>query len=251
MATKGVVRGGMATHASTARREHRRHSSMCMARSARAAATPAPAHKVRSVRMHAFNPNDPMTWNQPEDEPMPAPTDEPPTTFLSEADLSALLSTPMGTSPTSVEAVQVVQAAVAPAKQPVSAGPEDAREAIAQGLARYGEGDHTAALQLFETALTLPGTGTLRDRKKQRELSDGEKMSALYNIACCHSRLDDARNGLIALAGALEAGFDDFATARSDADLATLRSEAQFEGLLQRFQPAAPSGPFGFIQKLF
>lgn len=103
-------------------------------------------------------------------------------------------------------------------------------------------------------------------------------MSALYNIACCHSRLDDARNGLIALAGALEAGFDDFATARSDADLATLRyvrsltarvsggmrssltaagatglhrSEAQFEGLLQRFQPAAPSGPFGFISKLF
>jgi hypothetical protein len=57
-------------------------------------------------------------------------------------------------------------------------------------------------------------------------LPPGEKTSALYNIACCHSRLDDAQKGLIALAGALEAGFDDFATARSDADLATLRRAA-------------------------
>jgi hypothetical protein len=168
--------------------------------------------------MHAFNPNDPMTWNQPDDQPMPAPSDQPPTTFLSEEDLSALLSappvplcslavllcvhdatadspprpiimagTPMGTSPNSVEAVQVVQAAVAPPKQPVWAGPEDAREAIAQGLARYGQGDHSAALQLFETALTLPGTGTLRDRKKQRELSEGEALPTHLSVTvhCC------------------------------------------------------------------
>jgi len=102
--------------------------------------------------------------------------------LISSSTIVIMAGTPMGTSPTSVEAVQVVQAAVAPAKQPVSAGPEDAREAIAQGLARYGEGDHTAALQLFETALTLPGTGTLRDRKKQRELSDGETLPAHLSV---------------------------------------------------------------------
>ena len=54
----------------------------------------------------------------------------------------------------------------------------------------------------------------------------GEKISALYNIACCHSQLGDTRNGLVALAGSLEAGFDDFNTARTDPDLAPLRYAA-------------------------
>jgi len=67
-------------------------------------------------------------------------------------------------------------------------------------------------------------------------------MSALYNIACCHSRLDDARNGLIALAGALEAGFDDFATARSDADLATLRYALRFSSVCMCVRPVCSTG---------
>jgi len=56
MATKGVVRGGMATHASTARREHRRHSSMCMARSARAAATVRSPYPLRTCSPRGANP---------------------------------------------------------------------------------------------------------------------------------------------------------------------------------------------------
>jgi hypothetical protein len=48
-----------------------------------------PPRAARSLRVRAFNPNDPMTWNQPED--APTPTLEPPT-FLSEADLKAMLS---------------------------------------------------------------------------------------------------------------------------------------------------------------
>lgn len=39
-------------------------------------------------------------------------------------------------------------------------------------------------------------------RDKPRLVSDGEKMALLYNIACCHSQLQDARSGLVALAGA-------------------------------------------------
>lgn len=31
-------------------------------------------------------------------------------------------------------------------------------------------------------------------------------MALLYNIACCHSQMQDARSGLVALAGALLAG---------------------------------------------
>lgn len=43
-------------------------------------------------------------------------------------------------------------------------------------------------------------------RDKPRLVSDGEKMALLYNIACCHSQMQDARSGLVALAGALLAG---------------------------------------------
>jgi hypothetical protein len=38
-------------------------------------------------------------------------------------------------------------------------------------------------------------------RDKPRLISDGEKMASLYNIACCHSQLQDARSGLVALSG--------------------------------------------------
>lgn len=40
-----------------------------------------------------------------------------------------------------------------------------------------------------------------RCRDKPRLISDGEKMALLYNIACCHSQMEDARSGLVALAG--------------------------------------------------
>eukprot|EP00889_Picochlorum_renovo_P007156 jgi/Picre1/34186/NNA_001660.t1 len=72
-------------------------------------------------------------------------------------------------------------------------------------------------------------------------------MAALYNIACCQSRLAqdeedaeerDARiqNSLIALAGCLEAGYDNFDQIRSDDDFALLRGEEKFEGLVSRFE---------------
>lgn len=38
-------------------------------------------------------------------------------------------------------------------------------------------------------------------RDKPRLISDGERMAALFNIACCHSQLGDSRSGLVALAG--------------------------------------------------
>lgn len=37
-------------------------------------------------------------------------------------------------------------------------------------------------------------------------LSEGELTAALYNIACCRSRLGDVENGLVAIAGAVEQG---------------------------------------------
>jgi Flp pilus assembly protein TadD len=52
--------------------------------------------------------------------------------------------------------------------------PDDAEEAIARGMQLTTKGDYAEALALFEMALTLPGTGTRRDRVKARELSEGE-----------------------------------------------------------------------------
>jgi hypothetical protein len=49
-------------------------------------------------------------------------------------------------------------------------------------------------LRLSPSSLTAP-------RDKPAGASDSEKMAALYNIACCHSQMQDTRSGLVALAG--------------------------------------------------
>mmetsp|Transcript_9783 Transcript_9783/g.24908 ORF Transcript_9783/g.24908 Transcript_9783/m.24908 type:complete len:215 (+) Transcript_9783:125-769(+) len=127
---------------------------------------------------------------------------------------------------------------------------EDARGAIALGLKLYADGDYEEAYALFTKVVKeqVPGTGTKRFRDKPPAPSEGEKMAALYNIACCQSKMGDMDTALAAFAGALEKGFEDIATARSDPDLAQLREDERFEGLLARLAPAATgSGPFGWL----
>ena len=38
-------------------------------------------------------------------------------------------------------------------------------------------------------------------RDKPPAISNGEKQAALYNIACCHSRMGNLQDGLLALKG--------------------------------------------------
>eukprot|EP00775_Hariotina_reticulata_P007503 gene7503-7713_t len=114
--------------------------------------------------------------------------------------------------------------------------PETAKEAIDLGLVLCKQGKWDRALAVFEKGLSLPGTGVKRFRDKPRLISDGEKMALLYNISCCHSQQQDARNGLVALSGCLETGYTDFIQVRSDPDLEYLRTDPRFEGLLDRFQ---------------
>ena len=135
--------------------------------------------------------------------------------------------------------------------------PSDARGAIQIGLSLTDAGDYVAALPYFEQALELPGTGLKRYRDKPNLISNGEKMAALYNIACCQSQMaklaaaenDDEKkeeciaNGLVALAGALEAGMDDYATLRGDTDLDMLRGE-KFDRLTGAFEKKS-RGLFG------
>ncbi|GFR49541.1 hypothetical protein Agub_g11585 [Astrephomene gubernaculifera] len=128
--------------------------------------------------------------------------------------------------------------------------PETAREAIDQGNQLAKQARWQEALVLYERALTLPGTGIKRYRDRPPQASDGERAAALFNAACCQAQLGDMRAGLVALAGCLEAGYDDFQQLRSDPDLAPLRGDERFEGLLRRFErPSAPLG--GFLGGLF
>lgn len=114
-----------------------------------------------------------------------------------------------------------------------AADPEDARGAIALGLKLFESGDYESALQLFDKSLGLPGTGMVckdaccrvlacapgcatlrclptgikRFRDKPPMISDGEKQAAYFNIACCQSKLGNIKDGLIAVAGCIEAGY--------------------------------------------
>lgn len=116
--------------------------------------------------------------------------------------------------------------------------PADARSAIAYGLELYNDKrDYEAAQEQFDRVLSgeLPGSGVKRWRDKPAAISDGEKIAALYNIACCQAQLGNTQNGLIALAGALEAGYTNFQQIQSDPDLNPLRADPKFEGLIKKF----------------
>ena len=54
---------------------------------------------------------------------------------------------------------------------------------------------------------------------------------------CCYSRLDDTQSGLVSLVRAMEAGYDDYQNIRADPDIAPLRADARFEGIVARFEP--------------
>ncbi|CAG9461246.1 unnamed protein product [Pedinophyceae sp. YPF-701] len=126
----------------------------------------------------------------------------------------------------------------------------DARSAIAVGIQVYAEGRYEDALEIFEAALSKPGTGVKRFRDKPAEISPGERAAALYNCACCHSRMENVRPGLVAIAGALESGFEGFKELRTDPDLQYLRDAdpEKFEGLVGRFDPGtAKPGLFGAV----
>ncbi|GLC45823.1 hypothetical protein PLESTB_001151700 [Pleodorina starrii] len=129
--------------------------------------------------------------------------------------------------------------------------PETAREAIELGNKYAKAARWQEALAVYEKALTLPGTGLKRFKDKPRLISDGERSAALFNIACCQAQLGDLRSGLVAMAGCLELGYDDFAQLRSDPDLEPLRQDERFEGLLKRFERSSSSPLSGFMGAFF
>lgn len=137
--------------------------------------------------------------------------------------------------------------AVRPARRPATAAraSETARGAIDAGLTKFEAGDPTAALAEFNRAFTLPGTGLKRFRDKPAGLSDGETQAAHYNAACAHAALGNVDAALASLTAAIAAGYDDAqarATLESDPDLAKLRADPRFAGVMQRVAAARKKG---------
>jgi tetratricopeptide (TPR) repeat protein len=116
-------------------------------------------------------------------------------------------------------------------------GPQRAREAIDLGLQLFAAGNYKAALDNFSLSLELPGSGLMRMAGSPREIScasPGEENSALYNMACCWSRLGEMASGITCLEALLDNGFEDYQALRKDPDLAALRSNPDFDKLLSK-----------------
>ena len=130
-----------------------------------------------------------------------------------------------------------------------STQPEDAASAIALGLSLF-RADPRAALAQFVSALDMPGSGPRRTKGKPAELSTGELQAALFNAACCHAQLGEASEGVAALQAAVDAGFDDWAALRQDADLAPLRKAPEWQQFAASL-PASKPPPPSFLGGLF
>ena len=82
----------------------------------------------------------------------------------------------------------------------------------------------------------------LEYRDKPVIASDGEKILAFYNIACCLSQTGNIDDGLLALLEALSMGYDDYQQIRTDQDLKKLITDKRFEPLMQKFQKVSRKG---------
>lgn len=124
-------------------------------------------------------------------------------------------------------------------------GPQRSREAIDLGLKLFQQSKYQEAVNMFQLALELPGTGVVRLGGSPREIacpSEGEENAALYNMACAYCRMQPPRieSALICLEAVLENGFDDVNAIRSDEDLLPLQGRA-LEDLLQKHNGFIPS----------
>ncbi|ERM93532.1 hypothetical protein AMTR_s00004p00065250 [Amborella trichopoda] len=110
---------------------------------------------------------------------------------------------------------------------------------LREGLKLYKEEKYEEALERFESLLG-----------SKPEPNEGSVAS--YNVACCYSKLNQVQAGLSALEDAMEAGYEDFKSIRSDPDLVNLRASEDFKPLLDRFDESfINEGAINTIKSLF
>jgi len=160
----------------------------------------------------------------------------------------------------------VVWAATGAADDGESLAPQTFREAEILGLRLMQQGKHEDALEVFKNALKLPGSRMDIMRTKTlnvspvggsfggstgetvQTLDEFEAQAAHYNIACAFSKLDRSKEAVRSLENAFKAGFDNYATARADPDLATMQRSKEFEILMEQYDPKK-GFPFSFFGK--
>ncbi|GAX29258.1 hypothetical protein FisN_16Hh313 [Fistulifera solaris] len=137
------------------------------------------------------------------------------------------------------------------------------------------DGEYEKALNAFQKGLKLPGSrvDVVRTQRVSgpspvggakggtnsetvQSLDEFEIQAAYYNMACAQAQLERYDDALASLRVALENGFDNLATVRSDPDLAILPqtdAAAKFDALLEEFESKSKNngeggGFFGLFQ---
>lgn len=106
-------------------------------------------------------------------------------------------------------------------------------------------GDFERAITAFTMALSVsPGSEfTLSDSMMQSggsSPSEQEEETALFNLACCYSKLGELDSGLAVLRGLLELpSFDNFTALWQTPDIQEIRNTAGFFSLMQEFDREA------------
>lgn len=110
--------------------------------------------------------------------------------------------------------------AIAAFEDVVRERPQHAAAWFQLALAVHSSGDFERALALHERAATFPGN----------------RATALYNLACASAMLGRSDDAFAALRRAADAGFSNAEHAKSDPDLASLRADARFQGMLDQMR---------------
>lgn len=86
------------------------------------------------------------------------------------------------------------------------------------------------------------------ESKSTQSLDQFELQAANYNMACAYAQLGDIDNSIVSLERAFQNGFDNWATVRADPDLDPIKSSADFEALMEDYEPKQKSfNPFGLF----
>ncbi|KAJ9528654.1 hypothetical protein QJQ45_020564 [Haematococcus lacustris] len=126
-------------------------------------------------------------------------------------------------------------------------GPKRCKDAIDKGLQLFSAGEYRAAIDYFNLALELPGSGAYRMAGSPREYScpsDGEENACLYNMGCAWAKLGQKESALTCLEAVLDNGFEEYSTMAADPDLQALGPELQ--ALIARY-----NGPVAKVSRTF
>jgi len=86
------------------------------------------------------------------------------------------------------------------------------------------------------------------ESKNSVSLDEFELQAANYNMACAYAQLNQTAQAVKALEAAFQNGFDNFATVRADPDLDPVKGTAEFDKLMEKYEPKTKGfNPFGLF----